>query len=84
MNSDFVLSLPAKHLAGELITDSDEFELLAVTESLIPVNGSSVLYPVVSLPLNNLQQLLERHRQERHSQHYSLRRTSFLQSRKLK
>ena len=66
MNSDFVLSLPTKHFEGELVTDPDEFELLAVTESLIPVNGSSVLYPVVSLPLDKLQQLLERHHQERH------------------
>lgn len=66
MNSDFSLSLPTKHFEGELVTESNEFELLAVTESMIPVNGSSVLYPVVSLPLDKLQQLLERHHQERH------------------
>lgn len=68
MNSDLLIPLAPNILETDLVSEPANFDLIGETPTGIPCNGnsSSSVYPSVPYLLDKFQQLLERHREERH------------------
>ncbi len=66
MNSDLLVPLAPNILDTDLVSEPANFDLIGETPTGIPCSGNGSVYPSVPYLLDKFQQLLERHREERH------------------